>query len=285
VSYGAAPTAVDELDSDALRQYLNAIRRVPLLTAQEEVALAKRIERGDMRAKQRLVEANLRLVVSIARGYVGRGLTLLDLVQEGSLGLMRAVEKFDYRRGVKFSTYATWWIRQAVSRAIADTARTIRLPVYAVERLNQARRVRHELVQRLRRDPTPCEIARELGCDVRTLRELFRAAQQPLSLHSPAGWEDTTLGELVEDRAAESPFEAASHAVQRHMLRRLVSRLGERERKIIEMRYGLDGQVSWTRQATGRKLDLSYERVRQIEEHTLKKLETLAAERGLQETG
>jgi RNA polymerase primary sigma factor len=277
------PTAADEPNPDALRQYLSAIRRVSLLTAQEEVALAKRIERGDLLAKQGLIEANLRLVVSVARGYVGRGLTLLDLVQEGSLGLIRAAEKFDYRRGLKFSTYATWWIRQAISRAIADTGRIIRLPTHAVERLNQALRVQHELVQRLGRDPTPCEIAGELGCEPRTLRELFRAAEQPLSLHCPAGHDTGMLGELVEDRAAESPLEAADRAVRERSLRRIVSRLGERERKVIEMRYGLGDQFAWTRQETGRALDLTGERIRQIEHHTLVKLQTLAQDTGLQE--
>jgi RNA polymerase primary sigma factor len=277
----AAPAAADP---DALGQYLSAIRRVPLLTAQEEVALAKRIERGDLLAKQRLIEANLRLVVAVARGYVGRGLTLLDLVQEGSLGLIRAAEKFDYRRGLKFSTYATWWIRQAVSRAIADSARTIRLPAHAVERVNQARRVQHELVQRLGRDPTPCEIAGELGCEPTTLRELLRAAEQPLSLHSPAGHDTGTLGELVEDRAAESPLEAADRAVRQDILRRVLSRLGERERKVIEMRYGLGEQLVRTRLETGRALDLTGERIRQIEQHTLVKLQTLAEDTGLQES-
>jgi RNA polymerase primary sigma factor len=278
-----APAAADEPDPDALLQYLRAIRRVPLLTAREEVALAKRVERGDMLAKQRLVEANLRLVVSVARGYVGRGLTLLDLIQEGSLGLIRAVEKFDHRRGVKFSTYATWWIRQAVSRAIADTARTIRLPAHVVERLNQALRVQHDLVQRLGRDPTPCEVAGELGCEPTTLREFLRAAEQPLSLQSAAGHDTGTLAELVEDRAAESPLEAADRAVRQDILRRVVSRLGERERKVIELRYGLGDQLVRTRQETGRALDLTGERIRQIEQHTLVKLQTLAGSTGLRE--
>jgi RNA polymerase primary sigma factor len=279
-----APTAADEPNPDALSQYLSAIRRVSLLTAQEEVVLARRIERGDLLAKQRLIEANLRLVVSVARGYIGRGLTLMDLIQEGSLGLIRAAERFDYRRGLKFSTYATWWIRQAITRAIADTGRTIRLPTYAVERLNQARRVQHELVQRLGRDPTPCEIAGELSCEPTTLRELMRAAEQPLSLQSPAGHDTGTLGELVEDRAAEAPFETANRAVRQHTLRRILSRLGERERKVIELRYGLGDQLARTRQETGRALDLTGERIRQIEQHTLVKLQLLAKDTGLEES-
>ncbi|MGH2850815.1 MAG: sigma-70 family RNA polymerase sigma factor, partial [Solirubrobacteraceae bacterium] len=201
---------------DSLRLYLRSIGRVPLLTATEEVALAKRIERGDMSAKQQMVEANLRLVVSIAKGYLGRGLSFLDLIQEGSLGLIRAVEKFDHRRGYKFSTYATWWIRQAVTRSLADKARTIRIPVHMVERLNKLISAEHQLIQQLGREPSAEEIAAELGCEEREVRDVLRLAQQPVSLEKPMGEdEDSALADLVEDVSAESPFEIASEALRR----------------------------------------------------------------------
>src|SRR5204862_7047622 len=195
---------------DSLRLYLRSIGRVELLTADQEVWLAKRIERGDMNAKQHMIEANLRLVVSIAKGYLGRGLTFLDLIQEGSLGLIRAVEKFDYRRGYKFSTYATWWIRQAVTRAIADKGRTIRIPVHMVEKLNKVVHVERQLVQSLGREPVPEEIARELECSAREVRDILRMSQQPISLEKPIGEEEESeLGDFVEDQAAEAPFEIA----------------------------------------------------------------------------
>ena len=216
---------------DSLRLYLRSIGRVPLLTAEEEVSLAKRIERGDISAKQHMVEANLRLVVSIAKGYVGRGLTFLDLIQEGSLGLIRAVEKFDYRRGYKFSTYATWWIRQAVSRALADKARTIRIPVHMVERLNKLISAERMLIQQLGREPTPDEIASELECEVREVRDVLRLAQQPISLEKPMGEEDdSALGDFVEDVSAESPFEIASEALRRENITRVLASLPRRER-------------------------------------------------------
>jgi RNA polymerase primary sigma factor len=196
---------------DSLRLYLRAIGRVHLLTAEQEVQLARRIERGDMLAKQQMIEANLRLVVSIAKSYLGRGLTFLDLIQEGSMGLIRAVEKFDYRRGYKFSTYATWWIRQAVTRAIADKGRTIRIPVHMVEKLNKVVHVERQLVQQLGRDPTPAEIAAELETTVHEVRDVLRMAQQPISLEKPIGEEDDSeLGDFVEDQSAESPFELAA---------------------------------------------------------------------------
>ncbi|MBJ7329312.1 MAG: sigma-70 family RNA polymerase sigma factor [Solirubrobacteraceae bacterium] len=261
---------------DSLRLYLRSIGRVPLLTAEEEVALAKRIERGDMAAKQHMVEANLRLVVSIAKGYLGRGLTFLDLIQEGSLGLIRAVEKFDYRRGFKFSTYATWWIRQAVTRAIADKGRTIRIPVHMVEKLNKVVHVERQLVQALGREPTPEEIAKELECEVREVRDILRMSQQPISLEKPIGEEEESeLGDFVEDQQAESPFERASENLRRDNVRRALSALPRREREVIELRFGLSGGRPQTLEEVGRAFNVTRERIRQIENHTLKKLESL----------
>jgi len=261
---------------DSLRLYLRSIGRVPLLTAQEEVSLAKSIERGDMSAKQHMVEANLRLVVSIAKGYLGRGLTFLDLIQEGSLGLIRAVEKFDYRRGYKFSTYATWWIRQAVTRAIADKGRTIRIPVHMVEKLNKVVHVERQLVQSLGRDPTPQEIAAELETTTREVRDILRMSQQPISLEKPIGEEeDSELGDFVEDQMAESPFELASESLRRENVQRALAALPQREREVIEMRFGLTGGRPRTLEEVGRAFNVTRERIRQIENHTLKKLESL----------
>jgi RNA polymerase primary sigma factor len=261
---------------DSLRLYLRSIGRVELLTAGEEVALAKRIERGDMLAKQQMVEANLRLVVSIAKSYLGRGLTFLDLIQEGSLGLIRAVEKFDYRRGYKFSTYATWWIRQAVTRAIADKGRTIRIPVHMVEKLNKVVHVERQLVQSLGREPVPEEIALELECTAREVRDILRIAQQPVSLEKPIGEEEESeLGDFVEDQTAESPFELASENLRRENVRRALAALPAREREVIEMRFGLSGGRPRTLEEVGRAFNVTRERIRQIENHTLKKLEAL----------
>ncbi len=269
---------------DSLRLYLRSIGRVPLLTAEEEVSLAKRIERGDISAKQHMVEANLRLVVSIAKGYVGRGLTFLDLIQEGSLGLIRAVEKFDYRRGYKFSTYATWWIRQAVSRALADKARTIRIPVHMVERLNKLISAERMLIQQLGREPTPDEIASELECEVREVRDVLRLAQQPISLEKPMGEEDdSALGDFVEDVSAESPFEIASEALRRENITRVLASLPRREREVLELRYGIVGGRARTLEEVGRAFNITRERVRQIENRTLKKLQTLPEAQQLRE--
>jgi RNA polymerase primary sigma factor len=269
---------------DSLRQYLRAIGRVPLLRSKEEVALAKRIERGDMAAKQHMVEANLRLVVSIAKGYVGRGLTLLDLIQEGSLGLIRAVEKFDYRRGYKFSTYATWWIRQAVTRALADKGRTIRIPVHVVERLNRLTNAERQLVQKLGREPSAAEIAAELGCSVREVREVLRVAQQPVSLEKPMGDEDdAALADFVEDVSSQSPFEVASEASRRENIARVLASLPPREREVIEMRYGIAGGRARTLEEVGRAFNITRERVRQIENRTLKRLQTLPDAQQLRE--
>jgi RNA polymerase primary sigma factor len=261
---------------DSLRLYLRSIGRVSLLTAEQEVHLAQRIERGDMQAKQQMIEANLRLVVSIAKGYLGRGLTFLDLIQEGSLGLIRAVEKFDHRRGFKFSTYATWWIRQAVTRAIADKGRTIRIPVHMVEKLNKVVHVERQLVQSLGREPSPEEIAAELECTVREVRDILRMAQQPVSLEKPIGEEEESeLGDFVEDQTAESPFELASENLRRDNVRRALQALPQREREVIEMRFGLGGGRPRTLEEVGRAFNVTRERIRQIENHTLKKLEAL----------
>ncbi|MCW3041263.1 MAG: rpoD [Solirubrobacterales bacterium] len=261
---------------DSLRLYLRSIGKVNLLTAELEVSLAKRIERGDMEAKQQMVEANLRLVVSIAKGYLGRGLTFLDLIQEGSLGLIRAVEKFDYRRGYKFSTYATWWIRQAVTRAIADKGRTIRIPVHMVEKLNKVVHVERQLVQSLGREPTPDEIAKELECTTREVRDIMRMSQQPISLEKPIGEEEESeLGDFVEDANAVSPFELASDTLRKENVHRALATLPQREREVIEMRFGLTGGRPRTLEEVGRAFNVTRERIRQIENHTLKKLESL----------
>ena len=269
---------------DSLRLYLGTIGRVELLTADQEIELAKRIERGDMPAKQHMVEANLRLVVSIAKGYLGRGLTFLDLIQEGSLGLIRAVEKFDYRRGYKFSTYATWWIRQAVTRAIADKARTIRVPVHMVEKLNRVAHVERQLVQRLGREPEPDEIAAELKVTVREVRDILRIAQMPVSLEKPVGDdEESALGDFVADEATEEPFEAATENVRREDIQRALDALPERERQVIELRYGLRGHEPLTLEEVGRAFGVTRERIRQIENNTLKKLKQLPEAQRLRE--
>jgi RNA polymerase primary sigma factor len=271
---------------DSLRLYLRSIGRVQLLTADREVALAQRIERGDLVAKQEMVEANLRLVVSIAKGYLGRGLSFLDLIQEGSLGLIRAVEKFDYRRGYKFSTYATWWIRQAVTRAIADKGRTIRIPVHMVEKLNKVVHVERQLVQELGREPSPEEIARQLECTSREVREILRMAQQPVSLEKPIGEEEESeLGDFVEDESAESPFETASTNLRKENVRKALDALPQREREVIEMRFGLTGARPYTLEEVGRAFNVTRERIRQIENHTLKKLESLPEAQRLRDAG
>ncbi len=269
---------------DSLRLYLRSIGQVDLLTAQQEVELAKRIERGDMLAKRQMVEANLRLVVSIAKGYLGRGLSFLDLIQEGSLGLIRAVEKFDYRRGYKFSTYATWWIRQAVTRAIADKARTIRIPVHMVEKLNRVAHVERQLVQKLGREPEPAEIAEELRWPVADVRDILRVAQLPVSLEKPVGDEDESeLGDFVADEAVLEPFEEASEHLQKEGVRKALDALPERERQVIELRYGLSGAEPLTLEEVGRTFGVTRERIRQIENNTLKKLKRLPEAQMLRE--
>ena len=261
---------------DSLRLYLRSIGTVDLLTADQEVELAKRIERGDMAAKRHMVEANLRLVVSIAKSYLGRGLSFLDLIQEGSLGLIRAVEKFDYRRGYKFSTYATWWIRQAVTRALADKSRTIRIPVHMVEKLNRVVHVERSLVQRLGREPEPAEIAAELGWTTRDVREVLRVSQMPVSLEKPVGDEDDSeLGDFVADEQTESPFETASDNLQREDVKRALAALPGRDREVLELRYGLNGRQPMTLEEVGAAFGVTRERIRQIENNTLKRLKAM----------
>jgi RNA polymerase primary sigma factor len=269
---------------DSLRLYLREIGKVPLLTADQEVYLAKRIERGDMIAKTQMIEANLRLVVSIAKGYLGRGLSFLDLIQEGSLGLIRAVEKFDYRKGYKFSTYATWWIRQAVTRAIADKARTIRIPVHMVEKLNKVVHIERQLVQRLGREPRPEEIAEELEMTTEEVREILRMAQHPVSLEKPIGEEeDSELGDFVEDENTETPDEAASLTLRRSDIENALNALPERERQVIELRFGLTGGQPCTLEEVGKAFGVTRERIRQIENNTLKKLEGLPEAQALKD--
>jgi RNA polymerase primary sigma factor len=261
---------------DSLGLFMREVGRVPLLTADQEVTLAKRVERGDMTAKTQMIEANLRLVVAIAKPHLGRGLSFLDLIQEGSLGLIRAVEKFDYRRGFKFSTYAHWWIRQAVQRALADQARTIRIPVHMFERLTKVTHTQRQLVQRLGREPRPDEIAAELELTAEQVRQILRMAQFPISLEKPIGEnEDAKLGDLVEDELAESPFDVASVSLRGEDIERSLAALPERARQVIELRFGLhDGQPR-TLEEVGRTFGVTRERIRQIENTTLKTLASL----------
>jgi RNA polymerase primary sigma factor len=261
--------------NDPVRMYLKEIGKVPLLTAEEEVSLAKRIERHDMEAKRKLIEANLRLVVSIAKRYVGRGMLFLDLIQEGNLGLIRAVEKFDYRKGYKFSTYATWWIRQAITRAIADQARTIRIPVHMVETINKLIRVQRQLLQDIGREPTPEEIAAEMGTTPQKVREILKISQEPVSLETPIGEEeDSQLGDFIEDEDATMPVEAVSEIMQKEELNQVLSTLTHRERKVIELRFGLKGEHPRTLEEVGQKFGVTRERIRQIEAKTLAKLKS-----------
>jgi RNA polymerase primary sigma factor len=259
--------------NDPVRMYLKEIGKVPLLTAEEEVSLARRIERHDMDAKRKLIEANLRLVVSIAKRYVGRGMLFLDLIQEGNLGLIRAVEKFDYRKGYKFSTYATWWIRQAITRAIADQARTIRIPVHMVETINKLIRVQRQLLQDIGREPSPEEIAAEMGTTPQKVREILKISQEPVSLETPIGEEeDSQLGDFIEDEDATIPVDAVSDIMQKEELNNVLNTLTHRERKVIELRFGLKGEHPRTLEEVGQKFGVTRERIRQIEAKTLAKL-------------
>ncbi len=261
------------IDDDSVRMYLREIGRIPLLTTEEEVRLAKRIERGDKVAKKQLAEANLRLVVSIAKKYIGRGLSLLDLIQEGNTGLMRAVEKFDYKKGYKFSTYATWWIRQAITRAIADQARTIRIPVHMIETINKLIRVQRQLVQDLGREPTPEEIAQEMGLDVEKVEHIIKISQETVSLESPVGEEeDSKLGDFIEDDKNLSPEENAIHQLLKGHVNEFLAELSPREQKILRMRFGLEDGRTHTLEEVGQEFGVTRERIRQIEAKSLQKL-------------
>lgn len=258
---------------DPVRMYLKEIGRVPLLTSEEEVALAKLMEEGDEEAKRRLAEANLRLVVSIAKRYVGRGMLFLDLIQEGNLGLIKAVEKFDYRKGYKFSTYATWWIRQAITRSIADQARTIRIPVHMVETINKLIRVSRQLLQELGREPSPEEIAKEMNISEDKVREIIKIAQEPVSLETPIGEEeDSHLGDFIEDHEARAPAEEASFTLLREQLDDVLKTLTDREQRVLRLRFGLDDGRARTLEEVGQKFGVTRERIRQIEAKTLRKL-------------
>ncbi len=258
---------------DPVRMYLKEIGRVPLLTAEEEVALAKRMNDGDEEASKRLAEANLRLVVSIAKRYVGRGMLFLDLIQEGNLGLIKAVEKFDYTKGYKFSTYATWWIRQAITRAIADQARTIRIPVHMVETINKLIRVSRQLLQSLGREPTPEEIAKEMDIGVDRVREIMKIAQEPVSLETPIGEEeDSHLGDFIEDQDAPAPADAASFMLLKEQLEEVLDTLTPREEKVLRLRFGLDDGRARTLEEVGQNFGVTRERIRQIEAKALRKL-------------
>ena len=258
---------------DPVRMYLKEIGRVPLLTAEEEVELAKRMEMGDKQAKSRLIEANLRLVVSIAKRYVGRGMQFLDLIQEGNMGLIKAVEKFEFRRGFKLSTYATWWIRQAITRAIADQARTIRIPVHMVETINKLIRTSRHLIQELGREPTPEEVGAEMGISADKVREILKIAQEPVSLETPIGEEeDSHLGDFIEDEDAPAPVEAASFLLLREQIESVLGTLNEREQKVLRLRFGLDDGRARTLEEVGREFGVTRERIRQIEAKALRKL-------------
>ena len=265
---------VEKIDlSVPVRMYLKEIGKVPLLSAEEEIDLAKRMELGDQEAKKRLAEANLRLVVSIAKRYVGRGMLFLDLIQEGNLGLIKAVEKFDYRKGYKFSTYATWWIRQAITRAIADQARTIRIPVHMVETINKLIRVSRQLLQELGREPTPEEIAEEMAMPVERVREILKISQEPVSLETPIGEEeDSHLGDFIQDDNVPVPAEAAAFTLLKEQLQEVLGTLTEREQKVLTLRFGLDDGRARTLEEVGKVFNVTRERIRQIEAKALRKL-------------
>jgi RNA polymerase primary sigma factor len=279
-----AEPAVREISTDSLQLFLKDVGKVDLLTAAQEVELAKRIERGDHRAKQEMVEANLRLVVSIAKKYRNQGLPFLDLIQEGTIGLVRAAEKFDHRKGFKFSTYATWWIRQAVARALADKARTIRMPVHIVEKLNKIVRTERKLRAELGREPLACEIAFELELDPDEVETIRRSSQPPVSLEKPVGdEEESEFGHFLTDENEALPDEVAEEELRKAALRRVLASLSPRERRVLELRYGLDGEHPRTLDEVGRTFNVTRERIRQIENQSLKKLRALADAQSLKE--
>jgi RNA polymerase primary sigma factor len=279
IDEGPSKSEVEEADipnlsDDSVRMYLREIGRIPLLTTEDEIKLAKRIAHGDQLAKKKLTEANLRLVVSIAKKYIGRGLSLLDLIQEGNTGLIRAVEKFDYRKGFKFSTYATWWVRQAITRAIADQARTIRIPVHMIETINKLIRVQRTLVQELGREPTPSEIAKEMGIDEDKVHHIIKISQETVSLEAPVGEEeDSRLGDFLEDKESLSPEESAIYQLMKGHVEEFLSTLPPREQKILRMRFGLENGRAHTLEEVGQEFGVTRERIRQIEAKALKKLE------------
>jgi RNA polymerase primary sigma factor len=273
-----------EVSADSVRSYLKEISTVSLLSASDEVRLAKLIERGDTRAKDALTEANLRLVVSIAKRHVGRGLTLLDLIQEGNLGLIRAVEKFDWRKGFKFSTYATWWIRQAISRAITDQGRTIRIPVHMSDVMNRVTMGKRKLAQELGRDPTPAELAKALSMKVEKVQEVERLTRETVSLEAPIGDTEASLGDFIEDEEAEHPERIAADMMMKRDLRRVLDSLSERERRILELRYGLTGHDPMTLEQVGKHLGVTRERIRQMELKTLRRLESFRLARALRDS-
>jgi RNA polymerase primary sigma factor len=270
--------------TDSVRTYLKEIGGVSLLSAKDEVRLAKLIEKGDQDAKNALIEANLRLVVSVAKRYMGRGLSLLDLVQEGNLGLIRAVEKFDYRKGFKFSTYATWWIRQAVSRAVADQARTIRIPVHMVDAINRVTRTQRRLLQDLGREPTPAEIGAELELPPARVEELLKLARETVSLEAPMGDSDASLADFIEDDPSRQPEAIAAEKIMKEDLAKTLAGLPERDRKIIELRYGLNGKEPMTLEQVGHEFGVTRERIRQMEIKTLRRLQAFRMARALQDS-
>jgi RNA polymerase primary sigma factor len=281
---GRPAAAAWSTSTDAVRLYLGQIGRVPLLTAAQEVSLAKRIERGDTLAEAALIEANLRLVVSIAKRYFGRGLSFLDLIQEGNLGLIRAVEKFDYRKGYKFSTYATWWVRQAINRGIADQARTIRVPVHMIETINRLSRIERSLLQELGREPTAAEVAREMEVTPARLREIRKLSEEPVSMQTPVGEDRSSeLGDLIEDLGVEDPARTAGEGQRRDHLQRELSRLDPRSRKILELRFGLGGEEPKTLEEVGRRYGVTRERIRQIENRSLSALLVHCRDAGLRD--
>jgi RNA polymerase primary sigma factor len=285
VARGGEVREAGAIAADSLQRYFAEIARFALLTGAQEVVLAKRIERGDRRANQELVEANLRLVVSIAKRYRNQGVPFLDLIQDGTIGLMRATEKFDHRRGFKFSTYATWWIRQAVARSLADKARTIRMPVHVVEKLNKIRVIERTLQARKRREPSSEEIAAELGFSVEEVDEIRAAARALVSLDQPVGDDDGAgMGDLIEDESARAPEEGAHMSLRNAVLTRVLGTLGDRERRVLELRYGLSGEPAQTLEQVARTFNITRERIRQIENNTLKKLSGLADANGLRDT-
>ena len=286
VTSGLPRTEPEGGADDAVRSYLKSIGRVRLLTKEDEVRLAKRIEQNDMSAKNALIEANLRLVVSIAKRYTGRGLTLLDLIQEGNLGLIRAVEKFDWRRGFKFSTYATWWIRQGITRALADQSRTIRIPVHMVERMNRVQRVRRSLIQKDGREPTPGEIAVQVEMSADQVEEILELGREPVSLETPvgSGEGDARLADFIEDEQHDAPLEVVSNSLRDADLEQALRTLQWRERRVLELRYGLSTEEPMTLEAIGSEVGVTRERVRQIESRTLAKLKNSREGKRLEDT-